>query len=135
MDDMQDFKKEYPGPGIHDSNFSSTKYRSQSAFIFKRSERKPLDENEKTPGPVEYDKEKLKVLNKSPGFSVGKQLQKNEFLEVWNPENPGPGQYDPSLALVKESSKKYEAGTEKRPDFEKHRYSPGPGYYNLRGKE
>lgn len=52
MDDMQDFKKEYPGPGNHEPGFSGTKYRSQSAFIFKKSERKPLDENEKTPGPV-----------------------------------------------------------------------------------
>lgn len=43
MDDTQAFKKEYPGPGIHDPSFTGTKYRSQSAFHFKRSERKPLD--------------------------------------------------------------------------------------------
>ncbi len=43
----------------------------------------------------------MKVLNKSPGFSVGKTIPKNEFLEVYNPENPGPGQYEPNLKLVK----------------------------------
>lgn len=51
MDDMQDFKKEFPGPGTHDPKFSGTKYRSASANMFTKTLRKPLDENEKTPGP------------------------------------------------------------------------------------
>lgn len=52
MDDTEAFKKEYPGPGQHESNFGSSKYRSASACQFRKSDRKPLDENEKTPGPV-----------------------------------------------------------------------------------
>ena len=36
---------------------------------------------------------------------------------------------------MKEKSKNYQVGREKRPDFDKHKYTPGPGYYNLRGKE
>lgn len=43
MDDMQDFKKSYPGPGNHNPGFNSSKYRSASAFDFGRSTRKPLD--------------------------------------------------------------------------------------------
>ena len=74
-------------------------------------------------------------MNKAPRFSVGKQIQKNQFLEVWNPENPGPQHYDPSVKLVKSQSMTFNVGKQKRPDFEKHRYTPGPGYYNLRGKE
>lgn len=45
MDDMQSFKKEYPGPGYHDPAFAGTKYRSSSANMFAKSPRKPLDEN------------------------------------------------------------------------------------------
>lgn len=100
MDDMQNFKKEYPGPGTHEPQFKGTKYRSLSANMFAKSLRKPLDENEKTPGPVEYGDSKLKVLNAAPKYSSTKTIAKNEFLGV-NPENPGPGQYDPKISLVK----------------------------------
>jgi len=37
--------------------------------------------------------------------------------------------------LVKPRESISEVPKEKRPDFEKHRHTPGPGYYNLRGKE
>jgi hypothetical protein len=133
MDDMQSFKKEYPGPGTHEPQFKGTKYRSLSANMFAKSLRKPLDENEKTPGPVEYGDSKLKVLNAAPRYSSTKTIAKNEFLGV-NPENPGPGQYDPKISLVKPKESIYEVPKEKRPDFEKHRHTPGPGFYNLRGK-
>lgn len=43
MDDMQDFKKEYPGPGTHEPQMTSTKYRAKSASAFGKSNRKPLD--------------------------------------------------------------------------------------------
>ena len=43
MDDMQEFKVEFPGPGTHDPPFSGTKYRSRSANLFSRSSRKALD--------------------------------------------------------------------------------------------
>ncbi len=43
MDDMQSFKKEYPGPGTHDAVFAGTKYRSLSANSFAKDLRKPLD--------------------------------------------------------------------------------------------
>lgn len=103
MDDMQNFKKEYPGPGYHDPAFTGTKYRSSSANIFSKSPRKPLDENEKTPGPVGYAAEKLNVLNSAPRYSSTKTIAKNEFLQV-NPENPSPVQYDPKITLVKPST-------------------------------
>lgn len=45
MDDMQDFKKELPGPGAHESPFAGTKYRCMSAKSFGKDVRKPLDEN------------------------------------------------------------------------------------------
>ena len=44
IDDMQDFKKSYPGPGNHDPGFNSSKYRSMSAAPIGRSNRRPLDE-------------------------------------------------------------------------------------------
>ena len=37
--------------------------------------------------------------------------------------------------MVKSSSKVYQVSKEQRPGYEKHRFTPGPGYYNLRGKE
>jgi hypothetical protein len=43
MDDTQNFKKEYPGPGTHESPFTGTKYRSLSAKTFGKDLRKPLD--------------------------------------------------------------------------------------------
>ena len=43
MDDMQDFKSSYPGPGVHSPKFAGTKYRAQSANAFGRNTRKPLD--------------------------------------------------------------------------------------------
>ena len=42
MDDMQN-KPMTPGPGIHDPNFNSSKYRSASACGFRKSNRRPLD--------------------------------------------------------------------------------------------
>jgi hypothetical protein len=51
-----------------------------------------------------------------------------------NPENPGPGQYDPKVSLVKPKLLISEVPKEDRPGFEKHRHTPGPGFYNLRGK-
>lgn len=61
MDDMQDFKKEYPGPGYHESDLKGSKYRSVSAKTFSKSNRKPLgkiknniDEYQTTPGPAQY---------------------------------------------------------------------------------
>ena len=116
MDDTQKFKKSYPGPGVHDPQFSGTKYRSLSANAFSKSNRKPLDENERTPGPVGYKPEKLTVLNKQPGYSSTKTIAKNEFLQV-NPENPGPGQYEPKESLIRPKSMINEVSKEKRPDF------------------
>ena len=52
-----------------------------------------------------------------------------------NPETTAPGQYDPKDTLTKPKCSVSEVPKEKRPDFEKHRQSPGPGFYNLRGKE
>jgi hypothetical protein len=43
MDDMQDFKKVYPGPGTHEAPFAGTKYRSLSAKSFGKDVRKALD--------------------------------------------------------------------------------------------
>lgn len=42
----------------------------------------------------------MEVMNAAPKFSVSKTIPKNQFLGV-NPENPGPGRYDPSVSLVK----------------------------------
>ena len=134
MDDMQNFKKPYPGPGYHDPGFKGTKYRSASANMFAKSSRRPLDENEKTPGPVGYQNDKINLLNTAPKYSSVKTIAKNEFLQV-NPENPAPGQYDPRISLVKPGTATSEVPREKRPDFEHHRKTPGPGFYNLRGKE
>lgn len=134
IDDTAAFKKEYPGPGVHDPAFAGTKYRASSSNLFSKSPRRPLDENEKTPGPVEYHNEKINILNTAPKFSSTKTVAKNEFLGV-NPETSAPGQYDPKDTLTKPRCSVSEVPKEKRPDFEKHRQSPGPGFYNLRGKE
>ena len=75
----------------------------------------------------------MKVLNAAPKFSSTKTVAKNEFLGV-NPELPGPGQYDAKISLVKPKLLVSECPKEDRPDFEKHRHTPGPGFYNLRGK-
>ena len=134
MDDTESFKKPFPGPGQHDPAFSGTKYKNSSTNAFTKSPRKPLDENEKTPGPVEYHNEKINILNAAPKFSTTKTVAKNEFHAL-NPETTAPGQYDPKHTLVKPRCSTSEVPKEKRPDFEKHRKTPGPGFYNLRGKE
>jgi hypothetical protein len=43
MDNIQEFKKDYPGPGKHENNFNSSKYRATSAYDFGKSNRRPLD--------------------------------------------------------------------------------------------
>lgn len=48
-------------------------------------------------------------MNSAPKFSVTKTIAKNEFLGV-NPENPGPGNYDPELKLVKSASQNFGVG-------------------------
>jgi hypothetical protein len=75
----------------------------------------------------------MNVLNTAPKYSSTKTVAKNEFLAV-NPETPGPGHYDGKLSLVKSGVLVSEVPKEKRPDFEKHKHTPGPGFYNLRGK-
>ena len=42
MDDMQDFKKSYPGPGNHQPGLKGTKYRASSSYLFSKSNRKDL---------------------------------------------------------------------------------------------
>jgi hypothetical protein len=54
MDDMQDYKKPYPSPDKYDPTMKSSKYNSGTIFNFSKSNRRPLDENEKTPGPHYY---------------------------------------------------------------------------------
>ncbi len=76
MDDMQ--RNSTPGPGQHDVKLSSAKNRSASAF-FGKSNRKPLDENEKTPGPFGYENNRLNFLNSSPQYSSTKSVAKNEL--------------------------------------------------------
>jgi hypothetical protein len=34
------------------------------------------DDNEKTPAPFEYKNDKINILNKAPGYSVGKTVPK-----------------------------------------------------------
>ena len=100
MDDTEAFKKEYPGPGFHDPAFAGTKYRASSTNLFSKSVRKPLDENQKTPGPPEYKNDKINILNSAPKYSSVKTVAKNEFHGV-NPETTAPGQYDPKHTLTK----------------------------------
>ncbi len=76
-----------------------------------------MDENERTPGPVAYSSDKIQVLNKQPQFSCPKTIPKNEFLQVYNPENPGPGAYDPKIELVKKNNGSVIVNRENRPDF------------------
>ena len=42
MDDTENFRKEYPGPGYHEAEFKSSKYRAATAQPFGRSNRKNL---------------------------------------------------------------------------------------------
>lgn len=134
---MRSSSVEKPGPGNHDPNLSRVSvYRSASACNFGKSVRKPLDENERTPGPAVYNNDsKMSVLHSGPKFSVGKAPYKDEAVGNINPESPGPGTYDPNISLVKSASAHFHVGRERRLGFEKHRLTPGPGYYNLRGKE
>lgn len=36
-------------------------------------------------------------MQKQPSFSCPKTIPKNEFLRVMDPQNPGPGFYDPKI--------------------------------------
>jgi hypothetical protein len=74
------------------------------------------------------------VLNKAPGYSPTKDKRElNDFL-ISREGVPGPQSYDPHLNLVKQSSTMSQIPHEQRPNFDKAKFSPGPGYYNLRGK-
>ena len=48
-------------------------------------------------------------MSSAPKFSVTKTIAKNQFLAV-NPENPGPGNYDPDLKLVRSASQNFGVG-------------------------
>ena len=77
METTQEAKKVFPGPGVHDPQFAGTKYRSASLGFFSKSNRKALDEQEKTPGPAEYKSDKIKVLSTAPQFTPGNTVPKN----------------------------------------------------------
>lgn len=118
-----------PGPGTHEPD--PKLYRSVSAHKFGNSLRRDLYENEKTPGPNYYVPDSSKILHKAPGFAPTKQRPDlNEFMSK-NSFGPGPQTYDPRLSLVKETSKMSAIPHSNRPNFDKAKFSPGPGYYNL----
>ncbi len=48
-----------------------------------------------------------------------------------DPENPGPGNYNPKSSIVKDRSGSIIIMRENRPNFDKERQKPGPGQYNL----
>lgn len=77
------------------------------------------------------------MLNKAPGFAPTKfRNNLDEFLGVGGSSlTPGPQSYDPRLTLVKQSSKISEIPHSHRPGYEKGKFSPGPGYYNLHAKK
>jgi hypothetical protein len=52
-------------------------------------------------------------------------------LKVIDPENPGPGKYDPKVELIRASSQSIIVMKEDRPNFDKEKQKPGPGQYNL----
>lgn len=58
-------------------------------------------------------------MKKKPSFSCPKTKQKNEFLKIMDPENPGPGQYDPKIEILIESTPSIIVMREKRPSFDK----------------
>lgn len=77
IDDMEASKKDSPAPGDIKPNITQlSKHRSTSAFDFGKSTRRPLDENEKTPGPAIYNSGKVDHLNSPPKFSIGKNNSK-----------------------------------------------------------
>lgn len=104
------------GPGTHEVK-NDIKYKTSSSWKFSNSPRKSLYENEKTPGPGNYEEKKLKVLPAAPKFSVSKSLAAiDEYMGV-RKSNPAPNQYDPKYKLVKESLREAFTPTGQRPDF------------------
>lgn len=78
IDEAQSAKKDIPAFTESQINFfNSSKHRASSACNFGKSRRKPLDENENTPGPFGYSSDKLNVLHRNPSFSCPKTIPKN----------------------------------------------------------
>jgi len=56
---------------------------------------KYVDYNKQTPGPQDYQENKLKVLNKSPVYSMGnKSKSAKEIINEHNKYQPGAGNYE-----------------------------------------
>jgi hypothetical protein len=73
-------------------------------------------------------------MTAAPKFSVSKSLAAIEEYMGSKKSTPGPTQYDPKYKLVKEALPDTFIPHEKRPDFEKAKFTPGPGQYMLSGK-
>ena len=71
---METFSKEYPGPGKHNPNHSLTE-NAELSYVFSQTNRKPLDEYEKTPGPGYYRDEMS--FTQGPSYTISKTVSKN----------------------------------------------------------
>jgi Sperm-tail PG-rich repeat len=80
----------------------------------------------KVPGPGNYNPHDS-GKNKPPAFSMGLKT----LLKSGNMFTPGPGAYQPKIAISKENLGNIKIGTSKRENRNSGVFVPGPGAYTL----
>ena len=82
----------------------------------------------KVPGVGAYNGEKIKILNKSPCFKLGKENRSYSPAEKLK-NKLGPGDYNPSLELIKSKDPTFTIGKDKRLNYYQVPESPKVGIY------
>ena len=118
------FKKEKPGPG----EYETIKGTINTAFSFPKSTKRQLFDNKSMSnvGPGRYGNLNNTTVGK--GFKIGTSPRR------FHTDNhlPGPGEYEPKLAITKTSGTCFSISKAKRDDVISNSskiYSPGPGRY------
>jgi hypothetical protein len=114
-----------PGPGAYEPADHLVK-SAVKTFKQSMSQRAEIvaKEVKSKPGPGAYQNNNKTLGKDVPSYTIGKKSNKSMMLKT-----PGPGEYDPSQSLVKESTKAAKISLSKRPDIapKTARQLPGPG--------
>lgn len=82
----------------------------------------------KTPGPLEYVNDTIKVKNKTPVYSMGRKSKSTiKIIEDHNKYKPGPNNYEQKFAFSKTAGVIF--GSSHRKDLTETERTPAPNFY------
>lgn len=113
-----------PGVGNYDIEGVLGNYGPKYSIKHEHLNKSKIKVSDLTPGPFEYDNQKTQILYKASSWKFGKT---KKLVNPISSDNPGPGEYNPSLL---KSNKSVTIGKDKRKNYNTNN-NPGPGFYKI----